>query len=476
MNTSRQMRYTVKDESGVGIMMAFGIGLLLLAMGVLALSLFNIGQNSAGRHLGYEQAIHVAENGIDTALAKQQRDQGNYTTDAAWGGTNGQLPAGTDTVAEEETWLRARAAQAEANWATLPSEIKGHSPEGDYILVSPSNRQTVYAVGWVPSITAPKHVRYIKTEWLFSTWRPDHALLVNGDLDLQSGQVLGLTGNVHANGNTHVQGGQATISGLISTSGTFSGTTLPDPPNIPTAEEGAPQQDVPVLDPREIWRRGTVVTGYQANWYDLCPDGRVRSLYTGAGGIVSSPCTGLTVDDASPGSFRGWSYGGSEWDYNGSGNYDGTYYAYQGNLKISGNPGSGGTPWKASLIAEAAPGPAAGACANTRLTGDILVTGTPNTLPYMTGLGYIAGRDLKINGNPGPGSTGIYSGFYAAAEQVEIGGNVSLSGSVVVQDLCDTPTSPINDNNVHGSVTITYDGGLDVLVGATIRSALWLEL
>jgi hypothetical protein len=219
-----------------------------------------------------------------------------------------------------------------------------------------------------------------------------------------------------------------------------------------------------------------VVTGYQANWYDLCPDGRAHSLYTSSGGIVTSPCQGVTVDDASPGDFRGWTYGSGEWDYSGNGNYDGTYYAYQSNMKISGNPGSSGTPWKASLLAEAATGGAAGSCATTRLNGDILVTGTPKSIPFMTGLGYIAGRDLKVNGNPDPGALGEYSGFYAAGEQVEIGGNVSIKGSVLVQDLCDTPTSPINDNNVHGSVQITYDGGLDVLVGATIRSVLWLEL
>lgn len=478
MNHSRAMR-RLRDESGVGLMLAMGIGLLLMAMGALAFSLFNIGQNSSKRHLGYEQAIHVAENGIDTALAKQQESQGTYNTDAAWG-ADGPLPAGTDTVAEEEAWLRARAAYAEANWSTLSTGVKASSGEGDYIWVAPSNRQTVYAVGWVPNIQNAEHVRYIKTEWLFSSWRPDHALLTNGDLDLQNSQVLGITGNVHANGNIHIQGGGTVVSGIISTSGTFSGTALPDPGKIENFEEGAAQQDVPVLDPLEIWKRGTVVTSYQANWYDLCPDGRVRGLQiASSGGIASSPCTGDELADVSGGGeFRGWSFssGTKTWDYAGNDIYNGTYYAHYANIKVSGNPGSSGTSWSASLIAEAEPAGAAGSCSSTRENGDIIVTGTPNTIPYMTGLGYIAGRDLKINGNPGAGPPTQYSGFYAAAEQLETGGNVSLLGSIVVQDLCDTPTSSINDNNVHGSVTITYNGGLDVLVGSTIRSTLWLEL
>jgi hypothetical protein len=474
------------DQTGAGLMLAMGIGLLLIAMGALAFSLFNIGQNSAKRHLGYEQAIHVAENGIDTALAEQQASEGTWHTDDAWDDVStttveeGQLPAGTDTVEEEEAWLRQRALYAEtgSNFAALTAAgVAGTSSEGDYVLVSPSNRKTVYAVGWVPSIANAEHVRYIKTEWLFSTWRPDHAVLVDGDLDLSGAVVAGLTGNVHSNGNTSVQVNSTDISGLLSTSGTFSttGGSLPNPPDIANVEAGSAQQDVPDFDPRLIWERGTAVTDYRTQWYDLCPDGQVHTVSAGQ----SEPCDGPAAADFVSGSdYRGWGWKSSTktWDYKSDDTSDGVYYAYQANMDISGNPGlSSGTPWKASLIAEAKEAGADSNCSTTREEGDIKVTGTPRSIPFMTGLGYIAGRDLKINGNPSSG-TGTYTGFYAAGEQVEVGGNVSITGSIVVQDLCDTGASTINDNNVHGSVTITYDGGLDILVGATIRSVLWLEL
>ncbi len=475
-------RYALTDEAGVGLMMVMGIGLLLMAMGAAAFTLFNIGQNSSKRHLGYEQAIHVAENGIDTALAEQQAAQGTFSTDIAWEdgtatGVEGQLPAGTDTVEEEEAWLRERATYAAANFAALTTAgVAGTSSEGDYVLISPSNRKTVYAVGWVPSIAAPVHTRYIKTEWLFSTWHPDHALLVDGDLDLSGATVAGLTGNVHANGNIDIASGSTEVSGLLSTSGSFS-VTGPGIPNadIPKVESGSAQQDVPNFDPRLIWERLTTNATLLGAWYDLCPDGSVHSVTAGQG----VPCAGPTHPDFVAGTdFRGWGYssGTNTWDYKSDDASEGVYYAFQANMEISGNPGlAAGSPWQASLIAESAVGGADGACATTRDYGDIKVTGTPRSIPFATGLGFIAGRDLKVNGNPSSG-TGEYSGFYAAGEQIEVGGNVSINGSIVSQNLCDSPDSTINDNNVHGSVTITYDGSLDILVGATIRSTLWLEL
>lgn len=482
MTTSQEHRRA--DEAGIGIMMAFGVGLLLMAMCVLAISLLNIGQNSSARHLGFEQAINVSEQGIDTALAEQQAAEGTASTDAAWDAaatavtgtaspTAGQLPATVDTVDEEEAWLRERTAWVKANKATpaVAALIK-KTPEGDYVYLNPSNRQTVYSVGWIPNVETAKQARYIKAEWLFSTWRPDHALLVNGDLSMGgSSSILGIAGNVHANGDIDLNaGGGTTISGTISTSGTITSSPALPTGGVPNYETGSPLQDVPDFNPRLIWDRQHV--SYASEWYDLCPDGTVRRPTNAAG-----PCTGVIEADTSAGAeFRGFKLSGDDWDYSGNSTFDGVYYAYQKNIKVGGNPGEAGAPWKATLITEAIAGGASGSCTTTRSYGDIQISGNPGAIPFITGLGFIAGRDLKLNGNPGSGASGIYSGFYAAVEQVQISGNPKITGSVVAQGLCDTPGSMITDNQVNGNPTITYDGGLDVLVGATIRTALWLEL
>jgi hypothetical protein len=88
------------------------------------------------------------------------------------------------------------------------------------------------------------------------------------------------------------------------------------------------------------------------------------------------------------------------------------------------------------------------------------------------GLGFVAGRDLTMNGGPSTNFDGVHS----AHEQFDLRGNPSLHGAVVAEDACDTQGSPAGPTSqVGGNVSITYNGA-SVPLGSSIRTTLWLEI
>jgi hypothetical protein len=111
--------------------------------------------------------------------------------------------------------------------------------------------------------------------------------------------------------------------------------------------------------------------------------------------------------------------------------------------------------------------------------GDISVVGNPTMLYHdnMIPLLLVAGRDLEVHGNPGAGQTN-YDGILAAHEQFEVGGNPRINGAIIANDYCDTVGSPVDEPRVElgGNAHITYDGGIEVPLGRTIRTTHWYEL
>ncbi len=455
-------------ERGAGLVIVLAIGAALLAMGALAVSLFQSSSTGATRHVRGEQALHAAEQGIDQAIGRLQDSAAlsyNTSTPSALNG-NVQLPdppASVDTPAEEQAWLAANFGPS-ANTSGYGSGWLQTAPDGQFVSIRPASRKTIYSVSWIPTRANPKRVRVIKAEYLPANFNPIHAIQVGGSLELAGNSaVAGIAGSVHANGDISTTGNSVNVSKTVSTSGTFN----PDPPNFQSVggtEKAAPKISIPKIDPLKYWQDNHGLTQYSSAWLDFCTDGKVYST-VGA----TAPCTGPYVADEP---YQGWDYNSSTntWSYNSAGTFPGVFYINQANVKITGSPGSAGSPWRATIIASA--GSTSGSCGHTY--GEIDVSGSPVVSSYgaIYGLTMMAGTDLIIGGT----TQAVFSGLYAAHEQVLVNGNGTLDGSIVAQDHCDTPGTTVSSSKVTGSMSITYNKDVTASVGTVVRTTLWQEL
>lgn len=442
---------TPRDQSGIGMVMIMGVGALVMMMAFVAHRIFDGAITSSSGHVTYEQAIHAAEHGVDRTLARISSNPDYSNVTSGWSGSAGS----------ERDWVLAQAGAMTAEKA----------PNGEFVALKPADRNIIYGVSYLPSKAAPRQTRVVKAEYLLSSFSPDHAILVGGDLRLNGNPAVGgIAGNVHANGNVELVGSPS-VSGQLTTSGGFSGK---DPASVAASyEAGVPTVTIPEIDPLAEWYRhksaGDFASGapLSMTWYDLCPDGTVRRP------DGSAPCAGSLAPGFVSGSeYRGFRLSGDNWDYGGNSTYDGAYFAYRKSIKIAGNPGEAGVPWRATLLAE--PGPDDNSTCPNLTLGDIEVAGNPSIVPFLQGLTFMAGRDLRLTGNP----TASYSGLMLSKEQLSVSGNPRLTGSIIAESTCNTPGSRVDQlfSDVPGNPTIAYDGGLEALIGAIPRTTLWLEL
>lgn len=408
----------------------------------------------------FEQAIQVADSGVDHTLFKVGANPGYTTGDP-------DVPDFAGDKAAEEAWVL-------LNAGNNPVVI---TPEGEWATIRPSNADVIYSVGYVPTRANPFKVRIIRAAYDYAPFVPSTAILTDGNLQLGGdATITGAGGSVHANGNVTITGNSAHVDGYVSASGIYTpGGTVGDAAN---SGGGKPKREVPLVDPRE---------NYALSEYDLCPDGQIRtgpSYWVGdyPPNTSSTPCGGTII----PSLYRGWTFQGTDaskgakWKYNDQTPYNGVYYIYQGSAEITGNPGlpPPGQPWVVTILAEANPssaGEEAGDCPHVHVGGDIDAQGGGDVRPYNPeGLHLIAGRDLQMSGNPG----NTWNGVYAAHEQFELRGNVEMEGVVIANDYCDTPGSPVAQNiiNVGGSAKLHYDGGMTIPLGRRIRTTHWNEI
>jgi hypothetical protein len=453
------IRARLDDERGIAMITVVVIGtiLFLLAAVMAARSISSLNQVVVQR--SWERALHVAESGIHRTLYELVNDQ-TYNTGEI-------VPPSFASDQAEEDWVRE---EAEDNAVVS-------TPQGQYQVVKPSNETVAYAVGFVPDSTDPSATRVIRTEYDYAPFRMRNmAILSDGDLSIPGNPVIaGTGGSVHSNQNVTMSG-SPTIAGTATATGSYTVTGVPiigDPTN---SGGGRPPLFVPMINPRE---------NYELSEYDLCPDGNVRTgpAYPGPEppNMTDTPCQGTLLADADSIPYRGWkktgddASDGAKWDFGGNTAYDGVYYVYQGSAVIGGNPGAIGTEWSVTVMAEAsATGPEPSHCPH--VGGDIEVGGNPK-MRFNDGaapLLFVAGRDLRISGNPDQ----THEGFLAAHEQFNISGNPVLNAALIANDRCDSPSSAVaqTDHEISGNPLITYNGQWEAPIGTNIRITLWLEL
>jgi cytoskeletal protein CcmA (bactofilin family) len=453
------LRRRLAEEQGIAMVLVVGMSAILFAIAAIVMTRNFSDYNQVRSNRRFEQAIQVADSGVDHTLYKVGALP-SYTTGET-------LPTSFASTDAEEDWVLANAAD----------NALVTTPEGQWATIRPENAEVIYSVGYVPTRAAPYKVRVIRAAYDFAPFAPGAAILTDGDLHI-SGEAMidGAQGNVHANGDVTLEG-RPTVSGYASAQGDYEAIGSP---TVGQALEGQPEREVPLVDPRE---------NYPMSEYDLCPNGDVRtgpSYSVGDGKFPNTsgvPCGGDWLANASTVEYKAWDMmlgtdpsKGARWRFDGPTGHDGVYYIYRGSAEVSGAPGTPAAPWSVTIFAEATPASGGERDHCPHIGGDIDVGGQPTIRRHDKAqpLQFIAGRDLKVAGNPGT----TYEGVLAAHEQFSVSGHPTIRGVVIANDYCDTTGSPVGISlvDITGSAHITYDGGLEVPLGRQIRTTHWNEI
>ena len=161
------------------------------------------------------------------------------------------------------------------------------------------------------------------------------------------------------------------------------------------------------------------------------------TLTTPAGVVI---CDASGDNDACEGIGYGWEYEGANgWklDGNHASITAGTYYV-EGDVDIVGNQGSTLDPLDVTVIAE----------------GSIDVSGNTHLAPHYPGLLFVTDGDLAATGNF---YADTVEGQMLVHEQVDLTGNVTLAGQVLVEDAANA-SSLVTADSITGNTSLDYTG------------------
>jgi cytoskeletal protein CcmA (bactofilin family) len=248
------------------------------------------------------------------------------------------------------------------------------------------------------------------------------AVITNGNLTIDGNvDIEGTNGSVHSNANLTMNGTTADITEDCTSSGTFTGSAG----NCSGYAGGSrPTITVPNVAASDYFTQST---------YILHSNGTIERRSDNA--IL---CNASSDANACKDAGYGWMFSAGTWNLGSTEPLNGAYYA-EGNVGVSGSPGSGGTPVQITIIAE----------------GWIDISGSPEFQPFLPETFIVTNQDLKIDGSLSTPVT--VEGQILVREQIHIAGNAELAGQVIVQDASNTCTL-VTANSISGSVTITYNG------------------
>lgn len=439
------LRGLIRSDAGIAIAMVMFLGMVVVMLtSVVALRSLRQAGNTAA-DAAWEQALHLAESGLDEGLVRVNEDPG-YTTGEV-------MPNGFESPEAARAWVLAAAdARPDAELAV--------GPEGEYVVVRPLNAAAVFSVGYVPSRSDDsRRARIVHARIGHSTvaggWDARYAILSGDDLAMNGNPtvVSGQTVGIHANGFLDVRGSVFADGCLSASAGSRVIGTMSQDPGCGEPGTQAPVE-IPVVDVRSFWRLSE---------YDLCPGGGVKAgpAHATLGHTVGTgPCTGATVrSDAGEIPFRGWSFRGccdakleAKWRQVALVPYDGVYYVYRGSAEVASSPGSVIAPWRTTLLVEGV-----GSCPGIT-GGDITISGSPAMVPHSSAgnLLMAAGRDIYITGGP------HLSGIVAAHEQIKNIGDPYGTDTALLAELdCDSVDDLIDETDIAGNMVIDNNGPID---------------
>lgn len=493
----------LRDESGVALV--FALLAVIIVGGIAAVMIVRATSQTqaTAAERSHEQAIHVAEAGLDDVIRHLNLDEFHLTEGPTSGGPHEYDLAASATESEERAW----AVDIARNDCTLVATASGEA-----CAIRPRLQSGgvplpwVFGVSFVPSRADAEKTRVVKMQFDEGFFSPPKAVLTQGSLTLGGSLHLGGdNGAVHTNANITINGGAVTTTGPVTSSGSFTGGCSGCAPG-----SGSTGQDIDVVpvSATSVYRReahayyldyvadSTVYAANEGLWYDLCPDGTVQVPWFDSA-RTPQPCTAPAgsgrvlydaTDPSAPARFNGWAWSsGATWSAGGgSGNNvasplrNGAYYVFEGNAVIS---GAVDTAPEITLLVDAhgTNDPAASGTDTTCTggwsggeSGSISVRGVGQGTftSFLGDLLFLADRDVETSGNM---NATELKGFIAAHEQISIGGTPSVRGAVMAEDACDTPSSPVHANSVSGNFTLIHDDMEGVPLSSIVRITAWNE-
>src|SRR5687768_8372368 len=172
------------DERGIALVSVVGMSAILFAIAAIVMTRNISDYNQVRNDRRFEQAIQVADSGVDHTLFKVGAEQ-TYTTGET-------VPDFGGDAAAEEAWVLENAAD----------NALVTTPEGQWATIRPENAEVIYSVGYVPTRANPFKVRVIRAAYDYAPFVPSVAILTDGDLKISGNpSIEGAGGSVHANGD-----------------------------------------------------------------------------------------------------------------------------------------------------------------------------------------------------------------------------------------------------------------------------------
>ncbi|MBZ0170539.1 hypothetical protein MELA_00011 [Candidatus Methylomirabilis lanthanidiphila] len=407
-------RHPIRDDRGLILPLTLLIMVILSALAFAILSIGGSETQIASNHLGSIQADFLAEAGLEHAFNTLRTTPALMPNANAHIADNISLGQAGSVIGTYDVWSQAAGADTVRVVSTGTTAIRG----------------------------SQKIRRAIMSTFFHS----DHALLTNGPLAISGNtgvlQTGGQCGNVHTNDDLELNGSAIDIVGAATASGAY--------PQNSNADVGPGSghvlftKKIPVINPTDFLN--IAIATLPANQvFQMMENGDVLNG-------SSTPLQHLNSGD----SYNGWSFSAgtpAQWQFSGtSGHVNGTYY-FEGNVRLSGSPGSTANPWVVTLIA----------------TGNIIITGGPTVQTSMTDTLFIAGLDIDIHGNPG--ST-VFNGLIGAHEQFNLGGNMTVNGFVLAED-AGSASGLVTSNTASDGPTINYNCGSNPPLRGPLQILSW---
>ncbi|MBC7306282.1 MAG: hypothetical protein H5T80_05005 [Dietzia sp.] len=473
-------------EAGLGLVLIIGVSVFVFTIAATAAAIAVNGITQSRNRTGFEASLALAETGIDRALSAVQQaydvDGSDYPIpgSTSWCGdsevafpTAGEGANGVFSSEDaEKAWVLPRLQALVATCATT-DEL------GQYVVLKPVSASPkygkVYALAAMPSFAEAQRTRVVKTEYIFMPYRPTHAILAGGDLELSSSTlVTGVDAAATAMAGVHTNGslssnGNPTVYGPVTSTGPSSATSTRFYGNDGTTAEHQPTVAIRPVS-ASLARATTTGDDALSSWYDLCPNGDVRA-YAEKNAPCSASATLIGTATATT-TVRGWKFNSTSKTWIATRNaLDGTYYAHEGNINMD----TGNAVFPRMTLIAAAENPTT--CASKR-HGNITWDHYELAAPASGNIFMLADSDIVTSANFTAGRLSpLSSGMFIAGDQIQMStSSQGAVGSVITANQCPTPppnglitTSRVQNPSVY------FDPNAEAPFSSIITTALWLD-
>ena len=501
------------DDQGIGMVLVIGISTVVFTLAAAGMMIASTALKQSTNRTDFEMALAAAEEGVDIALARQQEafnggDTAGVPIPSEAPGvaikqsncTATEVPASTfDGLTAAEEIETAEGIVDDLASATATNGCLQQGESGEFLVIRPSgstNSGTLYAKGWSPAFSADATERFLKVDYIFVPYNPQHAILTGGDLEIGGSVVVKVVAGadpvagIHTNADLSFDTGSLVVCGQVSGTGSVPGKsysdtcTDPDVP-LPLTPVQSPVEDLPEVDAAGFYARATTIPTAadaisQNLWFDLCPglvsgDFEIRS-YSSTG----SPCTGTVLGNQDSAVNFGINYSASVSGLGGGPTFsitnaarDGVFYAHHSNLTNKQGGQKPSVPPRRTLIASAAT-----TC--DVATGNISYTHLDmEDGPYIRNLFMMAETDLSVDANLQLGDAAVpVGGMFVAGDELQLSTSSNEAvGAAVAIDKCEPTTGEMIDDGESRlqGITFFFDPNAESPFSSLINITLWQE-